>query len=271
MLSLDDLHRLRERVHRDRSQRAFVEGVRFVLTAHRARRLEQLIVARGRLRSYEAHRVVERQRRAGVPVLEVSEEQFLELSQAAEPSGIGAVVRQRWQALPAGRPKPGALWLGFESVRAKGNLGTILRTADAVGAHGAIFFGEQVDPYDPVVVRATMGSVFAQRFVRTDARSFAGWKRRLGYHVVGTSAGAPCDYREGRYGGPLVVMMGCERSGMSPTQSRLCDERVSIPMVGQLDSLNLAVATGVMLYQVHAQRRPRRRRPRRRARDRPRS
>jgi RNA methyltransferase, TrmH family len=139
-------------------------------------------------------------------------------------------------------------------VRSPGNLGTILRTCEAVGGAGAILIGDGIDPYDPATVRATMGAVFSQRFVRTGFRELVGWKRQTGIRLVGTSPLAVKNYRAGDYRGPLILYMGSERKGMSPEHQALCDEMVRIPMVGRADSLNIAVATGVMLYEVFHQR-----------------
>ncbi len=145
--------------------------------------------------------------------------------------------------------------MALDQVHSPGNLGTILRTGDAVGASGLILLGDSVDPYDPACVRATMGAIFAQRLVRATAQEFAAWKRRSGVRLVGTSPHAAHDYRGVSYPARTVLFMGGERKGLSEERQRLCDDLVRIPMVGRGDSLNLAIATGVLLYEVFNQQR----------------
>ena len=135
-------------------------------------------------------------------------------------------------------------------MQSPGNLGTILRTCEAVGAAGVILLGPQADPYDPSAIRATMGALFAQRLVRATWDEFAAWKRRHGCLLVGTSPSGKIDYRAVAYTPPTVLWMGWERQGLSPEQQALCDVMARIPMAGRSDSLNLAVSTGVMLYEI---------------------
>jgi len=133
--------------------------------------------------------------------------------------------------------------------------GDDLRTGDALGASGLILIGDAVDPYDPACVRATMGAIFAQRLVRLSPAEFAAWKRFGGCRLVGTSPHGAHDYRAVVYPPQTVLFMGGERRGLSEERRRLCDHLVCIPMVGRSDSLNLAVATGILLYEVFNQRR----------------
>jgi len=245
------VYALRERRARDAQGQVWVEGVRFVKRAIASgARIERLIwcpeaVTAPTARAM-ARRIVARRRARGTPIIRVTPEVFATLSQAHEPSGIGAVVRQRWSSLP--RAPGRGVWLCLESLRSPGNLGTILRTAEATGVRRVLLLGDAVDPHHPVAVRATMGSLFAQRFVRTDARSVEAWAKRHRIQIVGTHADARTAYDRVRYGPRRVLVIGAERQGMSPAQRAICDRVVRIPMVGTLDSLNVAVATGVLLY-----------------------
>src|SRR5262249_22173648 len=148
-------------------------------------------------------------------------------------------------------------WLALQTVRSAGNLGTILRTAAAVGSAGLFVLGSQVDPYDPAAVRATMGALYAQQLVRTTPAALDEWKRRHRCLLVGTSLTAPTDYQARAYHSPTILLMGEERKGLPSDLMALCDDLVRIPMVGGSDSLNLGVATGVMLYELFNQRRRR--------------
>jgi RNA methyltransferase, TrmH family len=136
-----------------------------------------------------------------------------------------------------------------------GNLGTILRTNDAVGGRGVVLLDHSTDPYDPTAARASIGALFSQRLVKAGLDEFAEWKHRQSVPLVGTSGAAQADYQDYRYPQALVVLMGSEREGLDEKHLRLCDQVVRIPMVGRSDSLNLAVATAVVLYEVFNQKR----------------
>ena len=142
-----------------------------------------------------------------------------------------------------------------DSIQDPGNLGTILRTLDAVGGSGLILLDHSTDPYDATALRASMGAVFSQQLVRASFSDFARWKQAGNFQLVGTSGSAREDYHEFSYPDPMVLLMGSERLGLQEEHLKLCDGLVAIPMVGRSDSLNLSVATGVVLYEIFNQRR----------------
>jgi TrmH family RNA methyltransferase len=111
-----------------------------------------------------------------------------------------------------------------------------------------ILVGECCDPYSVEAVRATMGSIFAVPLVRASEAEFAAWRERWPGSVVGTLLSAEVDYRAADYADPSMILMGNEQQGLPPEMARLCDVNVKIPMRGRADSLNLAVATGIMIY-----------------------
>jgi TrmH family RNA methyltransferase len=199
---------------------------------------------------------VERAVARDINCLEVSADVFRSMSLKEGPQGIAAVVRQRWEALEEIIPGNELCWIALASVQDPGNLGSILRTSDAVGAAGVILIGDATDPYDPGAVRAGMGAIFSQRLVRASNEELHAWKLRHGARVVGTSDAASLDYRDAAYSRPLVLFMGSEREGLGEEEMTVCDEIVHIPMEGRSDSLNLAVATGVMLFEIARQHRP---------------
>jgi len=188
---------------------------------------------------------------AGVECLEVSEAVLGKLSSKDNPQSILGVFEQRWSSLPrAAKVEDGAVWLALEEVRDPGNLGTIIRTADAVGAAGIILIGASCDPYSHECVRATMGSVFAVPLVRTERGAFLDWLRDWRGDVVGTHLEGAEDFRTAAYRTPVLLTMGSEGPGLSPQLTQACTRLVKIPMSGRLDSLNLAVATALVLYQI---------------------
>lgn len=255
---IKSIRKLQERKARQESGLFYIEGLRIVAEAMAHTSLEAvdtLLVAPELLVSPFGQQLISDQRARGVPVLEVSAEVFHRISLKEGPQGIAAVVRQRWQSLNQLRLSPGKTLVALDSVADPGNLGTILRTHDAVGGQGVILLDQSTDPYDPSAVRGSMGALFSQTLVRASFDEFADWKRQHGYPLVGTSDKASADYHAYQYPAELIVLMGSERQGLEERHLALCDEVVSIPMLGKSDSLNLAVATAIVLYEILNQKR----------------
>lgn len=254
--TIKSIRALRQRKEREATGRAFIEGIRLVTEAIQSDALiEAIVVAPELLSSGFAQQLLAEQVAAGVSVIEVSAEVFASLSQKDGPQGLAALVRQRWMPLDRVYLTGATGWVALVEVADPGNLGTIMRTADAVGARGLMLLGNSTDPYDPAALRASMGAIFTQKLVRASFAEFAAWKQSRGVFVLGTSDWAGTDYQAVTYLQPLVLLMGSERHGLSPEQQEICDLLVSIPMLGRSDSLNLAVATGVMLYELLSQQR----------------
>jgi TrmH family RNA methyltransferase len=167
-------------------------------------------------------------------------------------------VRQRWSRLDDAR-EPRPLWLCVETVRSPGNLGSLLRTCAAAGASGLCATSQAIELHDPSVVRATMGALFRQRLVRASPEEVRRWADRNGARVVGASPEGRVDYRRLSYRAPTVLVLGGERKGLSDEQRAICDDLVHIPMQPGCDSLNLAVAGSLLVYEAWGQRHPVRR------------
>lgn len=247
------IRRLRQRRERERSGTFFVEGIRPVAEAAGAGApVELCVVAPRLLASGFARGVVRELRERGVPVVEVSPDVFGGLSGKENPQGIGAVVRQDVAEVGDLPVSPALGWVALEGVADPGNLGTILRTCDGAGFDGVILLGETTDPYDPTALRASMGAVFTRRVARAGWPEFLEWRAARGYQLVGAAGGARARYRGAAYAAPLVLLMGSEREGLSAEQQEACDLTVRIPMAGSADSLNLAVAAGILMYEIAA-------------------
>lgn len=256
-LSLEHVRALRDRRARERTGTFFVDGVRFLVAAVDAgATIDGIVVAPKMLKSAIGQMLARRLRARGVPELRVDPATYASLSTSHEPQGVGAIVKQAWVDLDSLAAEHGACWLAIEDVRSPGNLGTLLRTSEAAGASGLIALGRNVDPHDPGSLRATMGAIFTRRLARASPESLAAWARRHHVLVVGASGDAPLDYRQVSYSRPVVLLLGAERKGLSPASRRACSVTVRIPMVGRTDSLNLAVAGSVLLYEVWNQRHP---------------
>ena len=212
---------------------------------------ETLVFQAGTARSGVARGLVDWALGAGAECLEVSETVLGKLASKDNPQNMLAVFRQRWRAArDAAKAVSAELWLVLEEVRDPGNLGTIIRTVDAVGASGVILIGNCCDPYARECVRATMGSVFAVPLVKMTREAFLGWRAAWKGEIIGTHLDGQEDFRKVQPGGPVLLLMGSEGPGLSDELARTCTHLFKIPMAGQLDSLNLAVAAGLVLYQL---------------------
>jgi len=185
---------------------------------------------------------------AGGEAIEVSRDILAKISRRDNPQTVLAVFEQAFAPLESLAPHGAPCWVALEAVRDPGNLGTIVRTADAAGCGGVILVGDCCDPYSVEAVRATMGSIFAVMIAKATAAQFVSWRASWPGSVVGTLLTATTDFRAAAYAPPTLILMGNEQAGLTPRLAALCDVTVKIPMRGRADSLNLAVATGVMIY-----------------------
>jgi len=189
---------------------------------------------------------------AGGEAIEVSRDILSKISRRDNPQTVLAVFDQAFAPLGALDPAAAPCWVALEAVRDPGNLGTIVRTADAAGCGGVILVGDCCDPYSVEAVRATMGSVFAVKIAKASVPEFLAWRAAWPGSVVGTLLSAATDFRAATYAPPSLILMGNEQAGLTPELAAACDVTVKIPMRGRADSLNLAVATGVMIYAATA-------------------
>jgi rRNA methylases len=181
-------------------------------------------------------------------VIEVTHDILAKVSRRDNPQAVVAVFAQAYTPLAELKPDAAPCFVALHRVRDPGNLGTIVRTADAAGCGAVILVGECCDPYSVEAVRATMGSIFAVPIVRASEAEFAGWRSGWPGTVVGTLLTATVDHRQASYVKPTMILMGNEQQGLTPDMAALCDVNVKIPMRGRADSLNLSVATGIMIY-----------------------
>lgn len=223
------------------------EGLKIVAEAVTLGFAPQTLMFSGEAEHPLLRRAAEATEAAGGEVVEVTHEILEKVSRRENPQAVVGVFEQRFTPLAAVRPAEAA-WVALHRVRDPGNLGTIVRTADAAGCGGVILVGDCVDPYGVEAVRATMGSVFALPLVRAGEAEFLAWRAGWPGAVVGTLLSAGVDHRRAAYRSPALILMGNEQAGLPPEMAAACDLTVKIPMRGRADSLNLAVATGIMIY-----------------------
>lgn len=251
------IRKLLESKHRRATNRFLAEGLRVVaqaLESHAA--VDEIVYAPDLLISEFGQDLVARAEFAGIPVIDVSPSVFFTLAQKDKPQGIAAVIQQKWLNLPETKAQPGDLWVALQAVQNPGNLGTVLRTCDAVGANGLLLLDDCTDPYDPAAVKASMGSIFTVPLAHGRLQDLRDWlAANPVLKVVGSSDRAEMDCFKAAYPETCLVLMGSEREGLPDGYFALCDDVVRIPMEGACDSLNLSVATAVILYQIYAHRR----------------
>lgn len=252
---LERVRALADAEERRRTGCYFAEGVRNLIEADDAATpIEAIVVSERLLKHGAARRIVRSRRAAGGRVYRVSPEEFRSISSGAHASGVGFVARQHWEPLARITPERDDLWLAAGTIRKAGNLGTILRTAEAVGACGLVVSGRDADPFHPGAVRGSMGALFHQRVTRADLVSVRRWADRHGVRIVGASPDGARRFDQLGWTGPTLVLLGDERKGLTSREVATCDELARIPMCGQVDSLNVGVAAGVMLYELYRQR-----------------
>ena len=247
-----DIRRLAQKRHRDETGLFLCEGLKLALDASEAGwRIATLIYAKNARGTDRLDALAARVVASGGDVLEVAEKVLGAITRRDNPQMVAAVVERRLTKLADIRPGTDHCWVALDRVRDPGNLGTVLRTVDAVGARGVILVGDCVDPFGIEAVRATMGSLFAVPLARCTEAELLAWRAEWPGRVVGTHLAGAVDYRAIDYtGGAQLLLMGNEQRGLTDALAQACDALALIPQAGRADSLNLAVATGVMLYEA---------------------
>jgi TrmH family RNA methyltransferase len=191
-----------------------------------------------------------RMKKGGARALTASEKVMAAVSRKDNPQTVVAAFRQRMTTLaelPTNGPRR---WIALYEVRDPGNLGTVIRTADAAGINGVILIGQTCDPFSVEAVRATMGSLFAMPLAAAKFAEFNAWRTEIGARMVAASMRGTHAHDKADYGQKSIVLMGNEQAGLPVEVENECDELVRIPMMGAADSLNLASAASVMIYEV---------------------
>lgn len=239
---------------RSRTNLYLIEGIRHLARAVEAHApIESVFFDPSVLSNSFGRKLAYRLHRSGVSCVRLSPHLYRDLTLAAEPQGIGAVLRQQYVQLSNLRPAGDSLWLAVESIDSPGNLGTIIRTAEAAGVSGIFLLGSGDDAWHPATVRASMGSLFSQKFVRCSPQELTAWARFQGVATVASSPDGLLDYKALRSPRPAVLLMGSEKRGLSGHLIEASNFTVRIPMHGRCDSLNVAVATGVLLFEISSQ------------------
>ena len=245
-----DVRALREKKGRRRQGMFVAEGLRILTEAREAGRLPAILFYATGTQHPLLETLVAEVEAAHGEAIETTPDILHKLSGKENPQTVLGVYRAFDTSLERIDRSAAPLWIVAQSLRDPGNLGTILRTGDAVGAGGLILVDECVDPFSVEAVRATMGALFTQRIATASWDGFLPWLRSGPGELIGTSLKANQDYQEPRYSKPAFLLVGNEAQGLPEAYEAECDRLVKIPMMGRADSLNAAVATAVMTYEI---------------------
>ena len=242
---------LRDKKHRKREEKFLAEGLRLLTDARVCGRLpEMLVMATGR----ESHPLLSELESAvadaGGEIIEMDADILAKITGKDNPQSVCGVFAEFDTSLASVNRRAAPLWLVAQAMRDPGNLGTMLRTADAVGAGGLILLDDCADPFSAEAVRASMGAIFTQKVVQARWEEFIIWLREGEGQLVAASLRDSQPYRGAPYAAPCFVMVGNESRGLPEDYELSCDLRVTMPMKGRADSLNAAVAGAVLAYEV---------------------
>lgn len=247
------LRSLRDKKHRRREKRFLAEGLRLLTDARESGKLPEMLVMAARrehhplLDTLEADVIA-----AGGEVIEVGEDVLAKITGKDNPQAVAGVFAEYDTRLDMIDRNAAPIWLVAQALRDPGNLGTMLRTGDAVGAGGLILLDDCADPFSVEAVRASMGAIFTQGLAQATWPEFIGWLRAGPGQLVAASLRDAQPYRGAPYGAPCFILVGNESRGLPAEYETECDLRVTMPMRGRADSLNAAVAAAVLAYEVLA-------------------
>lgn len=248
---LKRIRKLRRRKHRDEERALFVEGIAPVWQAvESGAEVEALVVAPDLLTSEAARDLVASCEGRGIPAVRVTPEAFAAVADREHPAGLGAIVRAPSRSLQDVTVDDSALVVALHEVGNPGNLGTIVRTADAAGAAAVVVAGSSADAWHPAAVKASMGTVFSTPVATAGLDEVLAWGRTAGLAVVATSARASIPHWEAAFPEGCLLLLGSEATGLPQDVVEAADLAVRIPQEGAASSLNLAAAAAILIYEA---------------------
>jgi len=246
---------LSQKKNREADGLFMAEGLKLVTDALAANwEIQTLVFAKQMQTQPHLQTIAAAVRARGGNILIVSDKVLTAISRRENPQTVIGIFHQRWHSISeisALLEGPGDVVVALDRIRDPGNLGTIIRTADAAGIRGIILIGETTDPFSLEATRATMGSIFQIPMGRTSEPDFIAWAQTFEGRIAGTHLKGGIDYRQVAWNEKhCVIVMGTEQQGMGDALANACDDLVIIPMAGLADSLNLAIATGVVIFEA---------------------
>jgi RNA methyltransferase, TrmH family len=247
------LRSLRDKKTRRAEGLFLAEGLRILAEARESGRLPEIIAFSPEGARHElASKIIAATEAAGGDAIETSAEILSKMSGKDNPQMIVGAYRQPGTSLDRIDRADSSLWIVGQALRDPGNIGTIVRTGDAVGAGGLILVDDSADPFSVEAVRASMGALFTQQIAAARWPEFVDWLRSGNGQLVGTSLKATHDYLDAEYKRPCFLLIGNEQQGLPAEYEHECDQLVKIPMSGRADSLNAAMAAAIMAFAISA-------------------
>ncbi len=244
---------LREKKYRKQEGKFLAEGLRLLTDARGSGKLPEMLVMATKRAAHPLLDALEAEVLAsGGEVIEMDEDILAKITGKDNPQAVAGVFAEFDTSLAGIHRDTAKIWLVAQALRDPGNLGTMLRTGDAVGAGGLILLDDCADPFSVEAVRASMGAVFTQKIAQAGWDEFAVWLRQGSGQLVAASLRDATDYRSAAYAAPCFLLVGNESRGLPEAYEDACDLRVTIPMKGRADSLNAAVAAAVLAYEALA-------------------
>ncbi|MBW8012483.1 MAG: RNA methyltransferase [Chloroflexi bacterium] len=249
---IKQIRALRQHKKRASSRLFLIEGIRHVGEAISAgAAIEYILYSPELITSDFAQELIQSLPEKEFHSLETTPDIFKSLSDKDNPQGLIAVAQQETPELSVLEPANFSWGVALVAPQDPGNVGTILRTVDALGASGLLLLENSVDVFHPKAVRASMGSLLWLPVVKASFTDFTKWTRKHSYHVYGTSATRGKDLTNAHnFEKPAILLMGSERQGLAFEHSAICEQLIRLPMKGHSTSLNLAVAAGILLYDM---------------------
>ncbi len=247
------LRSLRDKKARREEGLFLAEGLRIIAEARDSGRLPEILAFSPQGAAHPlAAEIIAAAEAKGAEAIEVPPDLLTKMSGKDNPQTLLGAFRQPENGLAAIKRDSAPLWFVAQALRDPGNIGTILRTGDAVGAGGLILIDDSADPYSVEAVRASMGAIFTQQVASARWDEFLPWLRSGAGQLVGTSLKTDTDYMHADYRQPCFLLIGNESQGLPAEYEEACDLLVKIPMAGRADSLNAAIAAAVMAFHVRA-------------------
>ena len=242
------INSLSQRKYRRETNLFVAEGVRICKEAlENSWEIKYLLFDKSNKQNLIIENLINQAMSLGSDVVGVTSDILTKISHKENPQNVLGVFNQKWNQLP--NCIDNKCIVALENVRDPGNLGTILRTMDGMGAGDCVLLNECTDPFSYEAVRASMGAIFNINVIASNLEQFLKWKSDKNISFIGTSLKKASNYTKANWKTPFVLAMGNEQNGLSDKLINNCDQLIKIPMLGKSDSLNLAVSTGIILYE----------------------
>jgi TrmH family RNA methyltransferase len=249
---LKQIHKLKTEKEREKGGKFLIEGLHLCQEALSSNWEVELVLFSSEFeKSSGNQRLVEDFSKRGIVIFRVKKKEIDKLADTETPQGIVALVKKKKFTLSKDFLKKSSLLLGLDNIRDPGNLGTMIRTADAAGTNGVLFSKGCVELYNPKVIRSTMGSIFHLPVVEgLDLKEVLPEMKVSGFKIFSSEVHEGKNYSRISYPEKICLLIGSEASGISKEISNLADERIKIPIFGKAESLNASVAAGILLYEI---------------------